>query len=38
MEWKTKNKERETITGYYIIDEVPTDTYDEENMVSLRFL
>lgn len=38
MEWKTKNKDDEEITGYYIIDTVPGDTLDEENILTVRFL
>ena len=38
MEWKTKTAEGEEMTGYYIIDQVPGEDPDEENMVSLRFL
>lgn len=38
MEWKTKTAEGEEITGYYILDQVPGEDPDEENMVSLRFL
>lgn len=38
MEWKTKNKEGEEITGYYIIDTIPGDTLDEENIITMRFL
>ncbi len=39
MEWKTKNKETgEEMTGYYIIDTVPGDTLDEDNILTVRFL
>lgn len=38
MQWKTKNKEGETITGYYIIDTTPGDDIDDGNITSLRFL
>jgi hypothetical protein len=38
MQWKTKNEKNEEITGYYIIDSVPGDTLDEENIITARFL
>lgn len=38
MQWKTKNEKGEEITGYYIIDSVPGDTVDEENIITARFL
>jgi len=38
MEWKTKNKNGEEITGYYILETVPGDTLDEENIITMRFL
>lgn len=38
MQWKTKNKNNEEITGYYIIDSVPGDSVDEENIITARFL
>lgn len=38
MEWKTKNKNNEEITGYYIIDSVPSEDMDEDNIISMRFL
>lgn len=38
MEWKTKNKNNEEITGYYIIDSVPSEDMDEDNIITMRFL
>ncbi|MCB9806914.1 hypothetical protein H6768_03395 [Candidatus Peribacteria bacterium] len=38
MEWKTKDKDGTEITGYYIIDSVPGDTLDEDNILTVRFL
>lgn len=38
MQWKTKNKNNEEITGYYIIDTIPGDTLDEDNIITMRFL
>ncbi len=39
MQWKSKNKETgEEMTGYYIIDTVPGDTLDEDNILTVRFL
>jgi len=38
MEWKTKSKDGEEITGYYIIDTIPGDTLDDENIITMRFL
>lgn len=38
MQWKTKNEKGEEIIGYYIIDSVPGDSVDEENIITARFL
>ena len=38
MQWETKGKDNEKITGYYMVDSVPTNDPDEENMISVRFL
>lgn len=38
MEWRTKNKDNEEITGYYIIDTVPSESLDEDNILTVRFL
>lgn len=38
MEWKTTGPEKEEITGYYVIDSVPSDDPDEDNILTVRFL
>lgn len=38
MQWKAKNEKGEETIGYYIIDSVPGDTVDEENIITARFL
>ena len=38
MQWKTKNENKEEITGYYIIDTVPSEDIDEDNILTVRFL
>jgi hypothetical protein len=39
MQWTKKDPEtKENITGYYIIDTVPTEDLDEENILTVRFL
>jgi hypothetical protein len=38
IKWKTKKQNGEEITGYYILETVPGDTLDEENIITMRFL
>lgn len=39
MEWTTRDKKtKEETTAYFIIDTVPGDTLDEENILTVRFL
>lgn len=38
MQWKTKNDQKEDITGYYIIDSVPSDDIENDNILTVRFL
>lgn len=39
MQWKTKSQEtKEDITGYYMIDTVPSEDIEEDNILTVRFL
>lgn len=41
MKWKTKNENKEDITGYYLIDTIPSDNEDDpehDEILSVRFL
>jgi hypothetical protein len=38
MKWKTKNDKNEEITGYYIIDSIPSEDIENDNILTVRFL